>query len=81
MTDIPGLDAAGRVAAVGDGVDTPVVGDFVCALTNGGAYADFVVVPAVQCMPIPAGLSFIEAASLPEAFFLRLGTISSGSDD
>ena len=45
MTDIPGLDAAGRVAAVGDGVDTPVVGDFVCALTNGGAYADFVVVP------------------------------------
>lgn len=68
-TDIPGLDAAGRIAAVGAGVNTVAVGDAVCALTNGGAYADFVVVPAVQCMPVPRGLSFIEAASLPEAFF------------
>ena len=69
VTDIPGLDAAGRVAAVGDGVEGLAIGDAVCALTNGGAYADFVVVPAVQCMPVPSGLSFIEAASLPEAFF------------
>ena len=75
LTPIPGLDAAGRVVAVGDGVDTRRVGDMVCALTNGGAYADYVVVPAVQCMPIPGGLSFIEAASLPEAFFTAWNNI------
>ena len=75
VTAIPGLDAAGRVAAVGEGVDTPKVGDAVCALTNGGAYADYVVVPAVQCMPIPGGFSFIEAASLPEAFFTAWNNI------
>jgi NADPH2:quinone reductase len=68
-TDVLGLDAAGRIAAVGAGVDPAQVGNAVCALTNGGAYADFVVVPAVQCTPVPEGLSFIEAASLPEAFF------------
>jgi NADPH2:quinone reductase len=75
VTAIPGLDAAGRVAAVGEGVDTPKVGDAVCALTNGGAYADYVVVPAVQCMPMPGGFSFIEAASLPEAFFTAWNNI------
>lgn len=74
-TDIPGLDAAGRIAAVGAGVNMPAVGDAVCALTNGGAYADFVVVPAVQCMPVPRGLSFLEAASLPEAFFTAWNNI------
>jgi NADPH2:quinone reductase len=75
VTPVPGLDAAGRVAAIGDGVETLKVGDPVCALTNGGAYADYVVVPAVQCMPVPAGLSFIEAASLPEAFFTAWNNI------
>lgn len=74
-SDIPGLDAAGRIAATGAGVDTLAVGDAVCALTNGGAYADFVVVPAVQCMPVPRGLSFVEAASLPEAFFTAWNNI------
>jgi NADPH2:quinone reductase len=74
-TDIPGLDAAGRIAAVGEGVDTVSVGDAVCALTNGGAYADYVVVPAVQCMPVPRGLSFVEAASLPEAYFTAWNNI------
>ncbi len=75
VTDIPGLDAAGRVAAVGEGVDSLSVGDAVCALTNGGAYADYVVVPAVQCMPVPQGFSFVEAASLPEAFFTAWNNI------
>lgn len=75
VTDIPGLDAAGRVAAVGEGVDTLKVGDAVCALANGGAYADYLVVPAVQCMPVPAGFSFIEAASLPEALFTAWNNI------
>lgn len=68
-TDIPGLDAAGRVVDLGDGVKGIEIGTPVCALTNGGAYADYVVVPAVQCMPVPAGYSFLEAASLPEALF------------
>ncbi len=75
VTDIPGLDAAGRVAAIGEGVDNLSVGDAVCALTNGGAYADYVVVPAVQCMPVPKGFSFLEAASLPEAFFTAWNNI------
>lgn len=74
-SDIPGLDAAGRIAAVGEGVDNLAIGDAVCALTNGGAYADYVVVPAVQCMPVPSGLSFIEAASLPEAWFTAWNNI------
>ena len=74
-TDIPGLDAAGRIAAIGQGVETFAVGDAVCALTNGGAYADYVVVPAPQCMPVPAGLDFIQAASLPEAFFTAWNNI------
>ncbi|MGK9052929.1 NAD(P)H-quinone oxidoreductase [Neorhizobium petrolearium] len=66
---IPGLDVAGIVEEVGDGVDAPQMGDAVCALVNGGGYAEFCVVPAVQCMPVPKGLSFVEAASLPEVFF------------
>jgi len=75
VTDIPGLDAAGRVVAVGERVGTLNIGDAVCALANGGAYADFLVVPAVQCMPVPTGFSFIEAASLPEAFFTAWNNI------
>lgn len=74
-TDIPGLDAAGYIAAIGEGVETFAVGDAVCALTNGGAYADYVVVPALQCMPIPQGLSLVEAAALPEAFFTAWNNI------
>lgn len=83
-TEVLGLDAAGRIAAVGPGVASLRVGDPVCALTNGGAYADYVVVPAVQCLPVPAGFSFIEAASVPEAFFtawnnvIWLGRLASG---
>ena len=84
VTDVPGLDAAGRVAAVGDGVSAIGVGDAVCVLANGGAYADYVVVPALQCMPLPRGFSFIEAASLPEALFtawnnvIWLGRLAAG---
>jgi NADPH2:quinone reductase len=64
-----GLDVAGIVEAVADGVAWPRVGDRVCALVNGGGYAEFCAVPAVQCMPLPKGFGFVEAASLPEAFF------------
>lgn len=64
-----GLDVAGIVEAVTDGVAWPRVGDRVCALVNGGGYAEFCAVPTVQCMPLPKGFGFVEAASLPEAFF------------
>lgn len=68
-TDILGLDVAGVVTEVGSAVTWPKAGDAVCALVNGGGYAEFCAVPAVQCMPLPKGFSFVEAASLPEAFF------------
>jgi NADPH:quinone reductase len=68
-SDIPGLDAAGFVEEVGAGVKTLRVGTPVCALVNGGGYAQYCLAPAVQCMPIPRGLNFIEGASLPEVFF------------
>lgn len=68
-SDIPGLEVSGTVVAVGRDVTSPTVGDSVCALVTGGGYAEFCVAPAVQCLPVPAGLSLIEAASLPETFF------------
>ncbi len=74
-TDIPGLDVAGIVHAVGPGVQDLAVGAAVCALANGGGYAEFCVVPAVQCMPVPRGLSYAEAASLPEVFFTAWNNI------
>ncbi|PWC61152.1 NAD(P)H-quinone oxidoreductase [Azospirillum sp. TSH7] len=69
ITDIPGLEVAGTVDALGEGVEGWQVGDPVCALLAGGGYAEFCVVPAAQCLPIPAGLSMAEAAALPETFF------------
>ena len=68
-SDIPGLDVAGIVHEIGPGVEGLEAGAPVCALVNGGGYAEFCAVPAVQCMPVPRGLSFLQAASLPEAFF------------
>ena len=69
VTDIPGLEIAGRVAAVGGGVSEWRVGDKVCALVAGGGYAEYCAAPAGQCLPVPAGLSFAEAAAIPETFF------------
>ncbi|GGF37933.1 NAD(P)H quinone oxidoreductase [Aliidongia dinghuensis] len=68
-TDIPGLEVAGTVVALGFGAHHLNVGDQVCALLAGGGYAEYCAVPAVQCLPVPAGLSFEEAAGLPETFF------------
>jgi len=65
-TDIIGLECAGEVVAVGEGVETWRVGDAACALLIGGGYAEFVNVPAGQCLPVPAGLDWDEAASLME---------------
>lgn len=70
-----GLDIAGIVEAVGPGVSRWTAGDAVCALTNGGGYADYCVVPAGQCLPIPAGLSFAEGAALPEVHFTAWNNI------
>ena len=68
-SDIPGLEIAGTVAAVGAGVTDWKPGDALCALVQGGGYAEYCTAPAQQCLPIPKGLSPVEAASLPETFF------------
>lgn len=69
LTPIPGLEVSGTIEAVGEEVTTYKVGDAVCALTNGGGYAEFCAVPAAQTLPIPKGISFEEAAAIPETFF------------
>ncbi|MBL8286746.1 MAG: NAD(P)H-quinone oxidoreductase [Rubrivivax sp.] len=72
VSDLPGLEIAGTVAA-GAAADLAAaglkVGDAVCALVAGGGYAERCVAPAGQCLPVPAGLTMVEAASLPETFF------------
>ena len=68
-SDLPGLEVAGRVAAVGPGVTTWRPGDTVCALVGGGGYASRCLAPALQCLPVPAGLDLVEAAAMPETFF------------
>jgi len=68
-SDIPGLEVAGTVAAIGDGVTDWRIRDRVCALVSGGGYATLCVAPAPQCLPIPAPLDVIAAAAIPETFF------------
>jgi NADPH2:quinone reductase len=68
-SDLPGLEIAGEVAACGAGVTMWKPGDKVCALVHGGGYAEYCVTPEVQALPMPRGLSALEAASLPETFF------------
>lgn len=68
-SDLPGLEASGRIAALGAGVQGWAVGDAVCALLPGGGYADYVATPAAHCLPVPAGMGLREAACLPETFF------------
>ncbi len=68
-SDLPGLEVAGTIEAVGEGVTHWKQGDRVCALTPGGGYAEFCAAPASHCLPVPAGLTLVEAASLPETFF------------
>lgn len=68
-SDIPGLEVAGTVAAIGHGVRNWQRGDRVCALVSGGGYATLCVAPAPQCLPVPAPLDVIAAAAIPETFF------------
>jgi len=66
---ILGLEVAGEIVACGKDVSTWSVGNKVCALVNGGGYAEYAVAPAAQCLPIPQGFSYVQAAALPETFF------------
>ncbi len=68
-SDIPGLEIAGEVVAVGAGVESFQLGDQVCALVTGGGYAEYCVAPAAQCLPVPQNLSTLQAAALPENYF------------
>jgi putative PIG3 family NAD(P)H quinone oxidoreductase len=68
-SDLPGLEIAGEVAAVGEGASRWKVGDKVCALAHGGGYAEYCIVHETHALPIPAGFSMIEAAAVPETFF------------
>jgi NADPH:quinone reductase len=87
-SDIPGLEVAGVIADAGD--THLKAGDQVCALVQGGGYAEFCAAPAVQCLPLPRGLSMIESAGLPETYFTvwsnifdraRLGQREDGSKE
>lgn len=69
MSAVPGLEVAGEVVAVGSSVSGFKVGDRACALTNGGGYAEYCVVPATQALHIPQGVDMIQAAAIPETFF------------
>lgn len=67
--DIPGLEIAGEVVALGEGVTRWKTGDKVCALVSGGGYAQYCLADEGSALPVPAGLSMVEAAALPETFF------------
>ncbi|MFZ6814436.1 NAD(P)H-quinone oxidoreductase [Undibacterium sp. Rencai35W] len=68
-SDLPGLEVAGEI--IGGNLQNSgfVIGDSVCALVQGGGYAEYCIAPVLQCLPLPAGLSPVEAASLPETYF------------
>lgn len=69
VSPILGLEVAGEIIHCGANVKRWKRGDKVCALVNGGGYAEYVVAPAAQCLPVPQGFSYLQAAALPEAFF------------
>jgi putative PIG3 family NAD(P)H quinone oxidoreductase len=69
VTDIPGLEISGDVVMTGSGVSGIKTGQKICALVAGGGYAEYCVVPAVQCLPLPKNLGWIAAAGIPETFF------------
>ena len=84
--DIPGLEVSGVIEDCGKDVIRWKKGDEVCALLSGGGYAEFVAAPSGQCLPIPKGFSFVEAASLPETIFtvwnnvFQRGALKSGEN-
>src|SRR5687767_5665710 len=74
-SDLPGLEVAGEVVETGSSASLWKKGDKVCALVHGGGYAQYCVAPEVQALPVPNGLSLVEAASLPETFFTVWGNV------
>jgi putative PIG3 family NAD(P)H quinone oxidoreductase len=68
-SDIPGLEVSGAIERLGPGVSGWRVGDEVCALVTGGGYAEYCVAPALQCLPVPRGMTMVTAAASPETFF------------
>ena len=77
-SDILGLEVAGEVDAVGEGVTRWKAGDRVCALLGGGGYADYAVVDARHALPVPANLDFVQAAALPETVFTVFANVFEG---
>ncbi len=84
VADIPGLEVAGIIEAIGEGVEGWQLGEAVCCLVAAGGYAEYVAVSAQTCLPIPAGFSFAEAAILPETIYtvwdnvFRRGMLAAG---
>jgi NADPH:quinone reductase len=68
-TDLPGLEVAGTVAAIGADVRGYSIGQEVCALTPGGGYAEYCLAPAGHCLPLPSGFTMVQAAAVPETYF------------
>ncbi len=68
-SDLPGLEIAGTVVALGDGAGGVSIGEAVCALTPGGGYAEYCVTPAAHCLPVPTGFSMVQAAAICETYF------------
>lgn len=68
-SEIPGLEIAGTIMALGDKVNKLTVGQEICALVTGGGYAEYCTAPAVLCLPLPTRLNMVQAAGLPETFF------------
>ncbi len=68
-SDLPGMEVAGTIVALGVGVENVAVGDEITALLPGGGYAEYALAAAPLCLPVPAGLTMIEAAAIPETFF------------
>ena len=66
---IPGLEIAGEIVMLGEGVERAMLGRPVCALIAGGGYAEYAAAPAAQCLPVPEALSMVEAAAIPETLF------------
>ncbi len=79
-SDLLGLEVSGEIVALGDGVSDWVVGDHVCALTNGGGYAEYVAVDATHCLPIPENILEVDAAGLCETYFTVWSNLFYGQD-
>jgi NADPH:quinone reductase len=69
VSDLPGLEVAGTIVEVGDGVARWRIGDRVCALVAGGGYAEYCTAPTSQCLPVPSNLDLVASAAIPETFF------------